>query len=85
LIAEPTGMITFAAGGYLGVNAQSLVGSHLSEMESRFGKPLRVLRETARRYLVYSGTTCDGSYRVRKIGIDEAKTVNNIVKGWYQD
>jgi hypothetical protein len=85
LIAEPTGKITFASGGYLNVNEQSLVGSSLANMESRFGKPLRVIRETARRYLIYSDTTNDGSYSVRKIGIGKARQVNNIVMGWYQD
>jgi hypothetical protein len=85
LIAEPTGEITFASGGYLRVNEGSLVGRTLSEIESRFGKPLKVIRETARHYLVYSGTTCDGSYYVRKIGIDETNRVNNVVAGWYQD
>jgi hypothetical protein len=84
-IADPAGTITFASGGYLGVNEWSLVGRDLSEIESRFGKPRTVLRETARRYLIYSDTTNDGSYKVRKIGIDEAGRVNNIVAGWYQD
>jgi hypothetical protein len=85
LIAEPTDRITFASGGYLKVNEQSLVGRDLSEIESRFGKPLKILREAARRYLSYSDTANDGSYKVRKIGIDEANRVNNIVAGWYQD
>jgi hypothetical protein len=85
LIAEPTGRVTFASGGYLKVNEQSLEGRNLSEIESRFGKPLKILREAARRYLIYSDTTNDGSYKVRKIGIDKANRVNNIVAGWYQD
>jgi hypothetical protein len=46
---------------------------------------LKILREAARRYLSYSDTANDGSYKVRKIGIDEANRVNNIVAGWYQD
>jgi len=81
VIAEPTGKVTFASGGYLRVNEQSLVGSNLAKMESRFGKPLRVIHETAQRYL--SGTAEHGSYNVRKIGIDQAKTVCNAVAGWY--
>ena len=32
-----------------------------------------VSHETARRYLNYSGTTNDGSYYVRKIGIDKSE------------
>jgi hypothetical protein len=43
LIADPSGQIMFASGGYLGVNAWSLVGSSLAKVESRFGKPLKVL------------------------------------------
>jgi hypothetical protein len=85
LIADSTGRVIFASGGYLKVSGQSLEGRDLAEIQSRFGKPLKVLRETARRYLIYSGTTNDGSYKVRKIGIDEAEKVNNIVAGWYQD
>ena len=85
LIADLNGKITFASGGYLKVNEQFLVGTDLASMESRFGNPLRILCETARRYLVYSDTIDHGSYNVRKIGIDEMKRVNNIVMGWYRD
>jgi hypothetical protein len=52
---------------------------------ARLGPPLKVLHETARRYLIYSDTTNTGSYQVRKIGIDQANKVNNIVAGWYWD
>jgi hypothetical protein len=85
LIADAKGEITFNAGSYLGVNDESLVGANLAEMGARFGPPLKVLHETARRYMIYSDTTNSGSYQVRKIGIDHANKVNNIVAGWYWD
>jgi hypothetical protein len=85
VIAEPAGEITFASGSYLKVDTRSLVGRNLSEIGSRFGKPLQEIHERTRRYLVFSGTTNDGSYHVRKVGIDAENRVNNIVAGWYID
>ena len=73
------------SGGYLRTSADVLKGMSLSEVEHRFGKPLRILSQTSDRYLIYSRTLQDGSYHVRNIGLDARGYVSRIIGRWHRD
>lgn len=85
VMADGTGTITSITGSYLQYHGQALVGRPLAEMEARFGKPLRVIRQPAQKILVYSGSKVDGSYYIRNVGFDATGRVNSIVARFYQD
>jgi hypothetical protein len=85
VMADGMGTITSVRGTYLKYNGQALAGRPLAEMESRFGKPRKVIRQPAQKYLVYSGSKVDGSYQIRNVGLDAADRVSCIVARFYQD
>lgn len=85
VMADGRGTITSISGRYLDCNEHAFVGHSLAEMAAKFGKPLKVLQQPSRSMLTYSGTKVDGSYYIRKIGIDAEGKVNSIVATFYQD
>ncbi len=83
--ANPEGKITEILGGYFPEVPKEMVGSDLSEMKRQFGEPIAVRTLRTTRYLVYSGSKSEGSFRTRALGVDKDAKVVEIIAGYYFD
>jgi hypothetical protein len=85
ITADVHGAVQSVSGAYLQAAPDVLIGMSLAEVEHRFGRPLRARSQICDRYLIYSRTLQNGSFHLRKIGLDAAGRVNRIIARWYQD
>jgi hypothetical protein len=81
--ASPEGKIEDILGGYFPDIPKELIGADLSEMKKRFGEPNAVRTIKATRYLIYSGSKSNGSFRTRAVGLGKDSKVVEVVAGYY--
>jgi hypothetical protein len=81
--ASPEGKILDILGGYFPEVPPEMIGRDLSAMKKHYGEPIAIQTLEATRYLVYSGSKSNGSFRTRALGVDKDGKVVEIIAGYY--